>query len=337
MFRFIIGLVLLIAGVVLLFVKYEDYQRKTKSLRAWSIPAFGLGLFFVVWSFFRVVDPGNVGIPVTFGNVGSELRPGIAFTNPLASVIEMPLRTQEYTMSSKSTEGAEDGDDSIEVKGADGATGHVDATILYRLDPAKATDVYRKIGSASNDNWTSKIIRPTSRECIRDAYADVPMIEAATLSRSRVTQKITECIEGGFTPRGFVLEDFQLRNVRVEKAVQDAINSKVAAQQAAEKKTYELQAASLDAEKRRIEAKGVADAEQIIKCGAVVVERQEDGKTVEVAEPKTGASCEDRLTPAYLQYQYIQALQALVGSPNATFLFAPLDANLTPILPLPKN
>lgn len=103
-------------------------------------------------------------------------------------------------------------------------------------------------------------------------------------------------------------------------------------------KVFELQAASQEAEKQRISAKGLADAEQIIKCGATTTTQTNDkGEQVTVATPKEGASCENNLTPEYLQYQYIQSLKSLVDSPNNSTVILPFDQNLTPLLNLQEQ
>lgn len=337
--RLLIAVGLLALSIVLMAlgpteVSHGGHTKPTKvNLRRHAAVAFLASLLFLGLACIRVVDAGHAGVPVTFGTIGSDLRAGIAVTNPLATVHQLSIRTEEYTMSISANEGAQQGDDSVEVKGRDGATGYVDATILYRLDPAEAGSVYRSLGT----NYIQKLIRPSSRTCIRDAYASVPMVEAATTARAGVADAITTCIRARIEPRGFVLEDFQLRNVKVDEAVQKAIDLKVAAQQEAQRKIFELEATATEAEKRRIEAKGIADAEQIIRCGAVIVEKERDGTTIEVAEAKSGESCEERLTPAYLQYQYIQALRELVDAPNNSTIVIPFDSNLTPLLNLPTT
>ncbi len=336
--RLLLAMAFFVAFIVLVTVGTVRIDRGRDesivlNLRKHAVWSLILAVVFLGLSCVRVVDAGHAGVPVTFGTIGSDLRAGLALTNPLAEVHQLSIRTEEYTMSNAADEGSQQGDDSVEVKGRDGATGHVDATILYRLDTAEAGSVYRNLGT----NYIQKLIRPSSRTCIRDAYASVPMVEAATTARESISEAITTCLRSKIEPRGFLLEDFQLRNVQVDEEVQQAIDLKVAAQQEVQRKIFELEATATEAEKRRIEAKGIADAEQIIRCGAVIVEKEQDGATIEVAEAKSGESCEERLTPAYLQYQYIQALRELVDAPNNSTIVIPFDSNLTPLLNLPTT
>lgn len=290
----------------------------------------GISLLFFLAAFYRgSVGVGEVGIPVALGNAGSARSSGPVFATPWTDLKTLSIQTQEYTMTVTADEGAKNGDDSIEVKGSDGATGWVDATVLYRLVESEAPRLYREVGTG----YLDKIIRPTARTCIRDAFAEYPMVDASTSKRTVVSDDIASCLREGIEPRGFIIEEFQLRNVRVSDNVQQAIDAKVAAQQEAQRKTIELQAASADAEKKRIEAKGAADSEQIIKCGATTeTVVNDEGETIEVATPKDGASCENNLTEEYLMYQYIQTLEAVVNSPNNSTVILPTDSNLTPLL-----
>jgi regulator of protease activity HflC (stomatin/prohibitin superfamily) len=138
-------------------------------------------------------------------------------------------------------------------------------------------------------------------------------------------------------PRGIILEDFQLREVRLETTLQDAVTAKTAAQQEAERQQFELSIAQQQAEITRVQAIATADAQQILACGGYVdTVTNPDGTTVDVVVPRPISDCtQAQLTPQYLQWTYIQALQALVDSPNNSTIILPFDENLTPLLNIP--
>lgn len=328
---FILGLLFFFGGIFMLVKGKVSDGPDEINLRPWSAIPFGIFLLITFFSTVQIVDPGHVAVPVTWGSTGSPMEAGVKFVNPFAELHSMNVQTQEYTMTATQGEGDIEGNDSIEVKGSDGATARVDATVLYHLNPKEAARVYRELG----DDYVEKLIRPSIRTCIRDGFADFPMLDAATSARGEVQVFIDECLNEKLTDAGFVVEDFQLRNVAVGEAIEQAIEAKVAAQQQAEAQVYELQKETAAAEKQRIKAQGLADAEQIIKCGATTeTTTNAEGEEIEVAVPKDGADCENNLTQEYLQYQYIQALKELVDSPNNSTVILPFDQELTPILPV---
>lgn len=269
----------------------------------------------------RTVPAGHVGIPVTNGSVGAQRGSGIAFVSPWTGITTISVRTEEYTMTATSGEGDVNGDDSVQVKGSDGGTGKVDATLIYRVDQDKASDLYRTVGT----NYTEKLIRPTSRACIRQPFEEYTMVDAATTARSDIEATAEECITEKLAERGLVVEDFLLRDVRVDESVQKAIDAKLTAQQEAEQKQFELLTAAADAEKERIRAKGTADAQQIIECGATLTTNAEGE---EVAVPNSGDSCDNNLTAEYLLLQWIKAIEKAGNT-----IVVPSDSNLTPLLP----
>jgi regulator of protease activity HflC (stomatin/prohibitin superfamily) len=310
----------LILSIIFFFVFLVFFALSTRNVgdstthldipfRKLSFIPFGLAVLFFLLACIRVVSPGEVGIPVVLGNAKPPIQSGVNFTNPFASVKHFSIRTEEYTMSRTAGEGKgekKDVDDSVEVLGKDGATGKVDATLLHRLNKSDASRVYRELGV----DYVPKIIRPTSRTCIRASFAGTDMVSAATTMRAEVADTITNCIKVALEPRGLVLESLQLRDVTLSDTVQNAINSKVEAQQRAAQQAFELDKTKQQAQIRVVEAQGLADSQKIIQS---------------------------TLTPAYLQYEYIKALQATVNSPNHSTLVLPFDKNLTPQFVLPAE
>ncbi len=139
-----------------------------------------LGVIFaviVVWTSVHIVQPGNVAVPVTFGHAGEPLDPGIHITLPFTNAYSMSTRTQNYTMSALAGDGpAGSVDSAVTVLGSDGGSGTVNATLLYRVDRSKATDVYRSLGR----NYGPAFVRPVARGCIRDAFTKYGIVDGAS-------------------------------------------------------------------------------------------------------------------------------------------------------------
>ena len=116
-------------------------------------------------------------------------------------------------------------DDSVTVLGRDGATAQVDATVLYRVAKDNATKVYENVGT----DFTTAIIRPSARACIRTEFTSRNLVEASTANWPEISDNIADCMRKKINPRGITLEDFQLRDVRLSPQVSQAIEAKVAA------------------------------------------------------------------------------------------------------------
>jgi regulator of protease activity HflC (stomatin/prohibitin superfamily) len=187
----------------------------------------GLALL-VLFSAGHVVGAGNVGVPVVLGDAGQPLDAGMHFTAPwpVTRVAQLSTRTQNYTMAATKGEGDKSNqDDSVTVLGRDGATAQVDATILYRVKKENATKVYENVGT----DFTSAIIRPSARACIRTEFTSRNLVDASTASWPTISDGIAECMREKIAPRGITLEDFQLRDVRLSPQVSQAIEANVAA------------------------------------------------------------------------------------------------------------
>jgi regulator of protease activity HflC (stomatin/prohibitin superfamily) len=301
--------------------------------RAWGRLVCVLGslvAFVTVWTSLHVVAPGSVGVPVTLGRPSKALRAGFHLTWPLTSVSTMTVRTQNYSMTSNPPKSAATNtDDSVAVLGADGGAASVNATVLFRLDTRRATDVYRTLGTG----YAKTVVRPFARACIRSEFTRYSTVLAATMEWRRVETEVGVCMKRGIEPKGLVLEDFQLREVTLSPKLRSAVDSKVASEQKAEQQKFELATARQVADVARIQALATADAQQILACGGEAATDTGNGRRVFTVRPNPITECSQaQLSPEYLQFTYIQALTQLVNTPNRTTIILPFDQNLTPLV-----
>jgi regulator of protease activity HflC (stomatin/prohibitin superfamily) len=326
---------------LLTFVGLKRRRREDGTLapRAWKHLSAIVGTAVVIWllaTMIHVVQAGNVGVPVTLGRAGEPVGQGIHVSWPLTTMKQMSVRTTSYTMAAESGEGARaDIDDSVAILGSDGASGSVDSTVLYRLDQARATEVYENLGP----NYVVNLIRPSARTCIRTVFTDHTVVEAVTTAWHDMEAGVTACLREKVEPHGIVIVDFQLREVRLDTTLQAAVTAKVSAQQEAERQQFELAKARQQAEITRVDALATADAQQILACGGrVETVTREDGSVATAVIPNAIDECSQaQLTPAYLQFTYIQALKALVNSPNNSTIILPFDQALTPLINVGGN
>ncbi len=263
---------------------------------------FIIAVIILLVGSFVTVEPGEVGVKVLFGSTDQDvLTSGFHAINPLVNVVRMDVRTQAYTMSGKANEGQVKGDDAIQVLSSDGLTLTMEITVQYHLSGESAPKVYSTIGL----DYVEKIVRPEIRSALRDAAVSYAATDLYASKRDAYGSQVKTKLMQAFKDRGIVLESVLLRDILLPEKVRNSIDEKISAEQESQKMKYVLQRETQEAERKRVEAGGISDAQKIIAAS---------------------------LTNQYLQYNYISTLKELVNSKNSTFVIAPIDSKLTPLL-----
>ena len=283
----IIGIILIIVGVTL--KRNENPLSKFANLfRIFGIVIILIGLLSSV---FKQIDAGKVGVKSLYGNVQPDvLESGLHVVNPLLDITIFDIQTQNYTMSAIHNEGAQEGDDAIRVLSNDGLEVVIDLTVLYRVLPTEAPKILKGIGQ----DYTDKIVRPVTRTRIRDNAVYYDAVALYSTKRNEFQQRIFKSIEDDFKKRGLILEQLLIRNINLPTSVKASIESKINAEQDAQKMTFVLQKEKQEAERKRVEAQGIADYQRIISTG---------------------------LTDKQLQYEQIKAQKEIATSSNAKIIF----------------
>ena len=284
---FIVGIIILAAGSVL--ARMVNDKRSV-----FGKPAMGVGALLIVIGLLTAsvvqIDAGHVGVQKLYGNVQSGvLYGGLHFINPLLDVEPIETRTQNYTMSGVHSEGEKAGDDAIRVLSADGLEVTIDLTVLFRVIPESAPNLYKQTGL----DYKDKIVRPISRTKIRDNAVYYDAVSLYSTKRDEFQVRIYKAIEEDFAKRGLLLENLLIRNISLPTSVKNAIESKINAEQEAQKMQFVLQKERQEADRKRVEAQGIADYQRIIS---------------------------ESLTDKQLQYEQIKTMKELAGSQNAKII-----------------
>lgn len=241
-------------------------------------------------SCFKQIDAGHVGVKSLFGKVQDDvLESGLNFVNPLVDVYEVDVKTLNYTMSGVHDEGDKEGDDAIRVLTADGLEVTIDLTVLYRVISEEAPRLMREVGR----DYKDKIVRPITRTKIRDNAVYYDAVALYSSKRDTFQTRIYNSIESDFKKRGLILEQLLVRNITLPASVKASIESKINAEQEAQKMQFVLQKERQEADRKRVEAQGIADYQKIISSG---------------------------LGDKQLQYEAIKANLELAKSPNAKII-----------------
>jgi regulator of protease activity HflC (stomatin/prohibitin superfamily) len=256
----IIGIVIVIIGFAL--AKADPGTRKYSGI----ITTIGIVITIAGISLASIVqiEPGQVGVQKLFGKVNDKvLESGLNIINPLVKVEPFDTKTQNYTMSGVHDEGAKTGDDAIRVLSADGLEVIIDITVLFKIIPNEAPRILKEIGT----DYKNTIVRPLCRTKIRDNAVYYDAVALYSSKRDEFQGRIFKTIETDFKSRGMILEQLLVRNITLPASVKTAIESKINAEQEAQKMTFVLQKEKQEAERKRVEAQGIADYQKILSTG----------------------------------------------------------------------
>lgn len=244
----------------------------TRTRRAAGLGALAF-LALAVLQTFTIVPAGAVGIVDMFGNVSlSTLKAGPQLVNPMARVVKMSIQTQELPVS-------------MEVPSKEGLTLKLEASVQFHLDIDRAYEIYKTVG----DDYVAVLVDQQFRSVTSTTTSSYDATALYTSQRAQVAKLITDRLRAILTPRGIIVEDDGVRfhkltlPQRLAAAIEERLGAELDSQRALEK-------AREEAERRRIEAQGIADSQHIVAQG---------------------------LTPELLKLKGIEATLKLAESPNA--------------------
>jgi len=256
----ILGIIILVVGVVLKRSP-EPANRFGGLLNTVGIVVVVLGLLL---SAVKIVEPGKVGVQVLFGKVQDQvLESGLHIINPAVEVTTFSVQTENYTMSAKSNEGQQQGDDAIRVLSSDGLEVTIDLSVLYKISSSKAPFILQNIGV----NYEDKIVRPVTRTAIRDNAVNYQAVDLYSTKRQEFQFKINQTITQNFAKNGLEVQQILVRNISLPASVKASIESKINAEQDAQKMQFVLQKERQEADRKRVEAQGIADYQKILSTG----------------------------------------------------------------------
>ncbi len=268
----LVAIGMLVAGIALLFVKPQG--RNTGNPKVIGVIAILVASGIIAFQWVKVIPAGHVGVVDFFGMVSEKtLKPGINLVNPFAKVIKMSIKTQEVK-------------ESTTVPTQEGLSLNLEVSLLFHLNPDKAGEVYKTVGV----DYVDIIIVPQFRSVVRTVTAGYEAKALYTSVREKLATGITDDLRKQIEPRGIVVENTPLRNIQLPPKVAEAIEEKLKAEQESQRMQFVLEKEKLEADRKRIEAQGVADFQKIVAQG---------------------------LTKELLQWKGIEATQNIAQSQNA--------------------
>jgi prohibitin 1 len=198
-----------------------------------------------------VIPAGHVGVIDFFGKVSEvTLKSGMRMRNPLADVHKFLIKTQEVK-------------EAMPVPSKEGLAVGLEVSCLFHLSPEMASAVYRDIGP----NYVEIILVPQFRSVVRGVTASYEAKALYTAEREAISQAIKAELEKIVAPRGVVVENAPLRSVSLPQGLSQSIEEKLKADQESQRMQFVLLRETQEAERKRIEAQGIADFQKIVTSG----------------------------------------------------------------------
>jgi len=240
----------LIAILIYLSSGKSPSPKHRLAVRAIAILVAGIAMIASLFKNIVIIPAGQVGVMELFGSVSERpLNPGIHLVNPFAEVEKFSTRLRDIK-------------ETVEATSQEGLAFSVDVSLQYKLEPQKAAEVYKSIGSNETE-----IIISRFRSIIREVTASYPAEAIYSTKRQEVANQLRERLSEQIAPLGFIVEDTLLREIKLPEKLQEAVQEKLAAEQENRKMTFTLEKERQEAERKRIEAKGIADSQKIISQG----------------------------------------------------------------------
>jgi regulator of protease activity HflC (stomatin/prohibitin superfamily) len=212
-----------------------------------------LGVLAGLSNFIHVVGAYEVGVPVTFGKVGQPWKSGMHLKSPFTTVTAFSTRPVDLNLT---------GDDVVEVRSTQGGVMYAEVTVKWSVDPTKAVSLYRLAGS--EESIQARLVRPDSREIVRNVFARYTSEAGYSSQREQISAEIDKLIAERLAARGIIVNTVNLRNVKPSEKLQEQIDLKIQQEQATQRAQEAAKTAQAEAERRRIEAEGIARANAIL-------------------------------------------------------------------------
>lgn len=261
-----------------------------RPVRNVSLLAMGVAGILALTQFFTQVPAGHVGVVDFFGIVSKKTLPaGINLVNPLARVIKFSIQTKEHK-------------ETMQVLSREGLTIGLEISALYRLNPDSAARVYQTVAGG---DYETIILIPQFRSICRAVTASFQASALYSTERERLGSSIQEELARTVAPRGVTIESTPIRNVALPTQLTEAIEQKQRADQESQRMEFVLTKEKQEADRKRIEAKGIADFQTIVAAG---------------------------ISEQLLRWKGIEATEKLASSPNTKVIIVGAGKDGLPII-----
>jgi len=233
----------------------------------------------------RGVFYSKFGDGTEFGNIYPE---GFAWHLPWNSMFVYRTQVQEKK-------------ESLNVLSSDGASIRIEVSLLYRPEAAKLDSLQVEIGP----NYYEDVVAPNLRGIARGVAGRYKPEEIYSTKRDEMAKAVLDELKTALASKWVIIENVLIRDVVIPAKISEAINFKLTADQEAQKMQFTIEKEKLEAERKRIEAGGIADFQKIVSAG---------------------------ITNSYLKWKAIEATQKIAESPNSKVIMVGNSSEGMPVI-----
>lgn len=244
-------IIAVLAAIVAFFVYKNAKKRFQKPESTFAMLGFIIALFIALLQCFTIIPAGHTGVIDFLGYVSDNtLKPGVNLVNPMASVEKMSIKTQELK-------------ETMNVPSQEGLSVELEISLLFQLNSDKANEIYKTVGP----NYVEIILIPQFRSVVRGVTARYEAKALYTASREKLAGEIVNELKNLVGPRGITVEQAPLRQIKLPPRLTQSIEEKLQAEQESQRMAFILRKEEQEADRKRIEAKGIADFQDIVTRG----------------------------------------------------------------------
>ena len=241
-------------------------------------------IFILLVSSCAVIRQGEVGVKRTMGKLDPKvIEAGSRTYNPFTTtIIKLPVRTVNVEIQSK-------------LPSKEGLNVQSVISILYHIKQENAADIIENIGT----NYENVVIRSVFRSASADVCSRFFAKDMHTSKRAEIEDEIRDRMQSLLSDRGFEIEAVLLKTIQLPNGLALAVEDKLEAEQEAQRMEFVLQRERLEAQRRKVEAEGIRDAQKILQEG---------------------------INPQIIQWQSIEAFKELAKSPGSRVIITDGEA-----------
>lgn len=243
----------IIAAVVAFYLNTSAKKKFNKAQSLFSLIGMAVALMIAFSQMFTVIPAGHSGVIDFFGSVSDKtLGPGVNFVNPMANVVKFDTRKQELK-------------ETMNVPSKEGMSVELEISMIFQLKMEKVNLIYKTAGNY--EEYLQKLVIPNFRSVVRGVTTKYEAKALYTAERDRLENEMRDKLSSVREISEITVLSTPLRQINLPRGLTASIEEKLKAEQESQRMEFILTREKQEAERKRIEAKGIADFQEIVSKG----------------------------------------------------------------------
>lgn len=246
--------ILAILAAVAAFIINKNAKKKfNKAESLFSFIGIVVALLVAFSQMFTVIPAGHSGVIDFFGSVSDKtLGPGVNFVNPMATVVKFDTRKQEIK-------------EVMNVPSKEGMSVELEISMIFQLKMDKVNQIYKTAGNY--EEYLQKLVVPNFRSVVRGVTTKYEAKALYTAERDKLENEMRDKLASVREIAEITVLSTPLRQITLPRGLTASIEEKLKSEQESQRMTFVLERERQEAERKRIEAKGIADFQEIVSKG----------------------------------------------------------------------